>query len=274
MLSSLQISEFHRKGFILLQKIVPNNILEAMRAECDILLGKVDQNDVVENFGCILEPLGQQLNPDLKTFHPTSQDEYKSTRSSRLRDEVTQFICSKLVVDMVSSIIGPNVFLFNEQYIVKPPNSEDGSIFNYHQDGEYLEDVNIPFVSCWICLDDTTPENGALHMVPYFDTADSKSYAYLYREDYIRHHRGAADKYPPKYTLVQKHLKQDPSLHEIEVAMYIPAGSIIIIASQMLHRSTGNKSNDYRRAFMPQFSSRAITSENSKQPLVFAVPLL
>jgi hypothetical protein len=25
---------------------------------------------------------------------------------------------------------------------------------------------------------------------------------------------------------------------------------------------------------MPQFSSRAITSENSKQPLVFAVPLL
>lgn len=28
MLSSLQISEFHRKGFILLEKIVPNNILE------------------------------------------------------------------------------------------------------------------------------------------------------------------------------------------------------------------------------------------------------
>lgn len=43
-------------------------------------------------------------------------------------------------------------------------------------------------------------------MVPYFDTADSKSYADLHGEDYIRHHRGAADKYPPKYTLVQKHL--------------------------------------------------------------------
>jgi ectoine hydroxylase-related dioxygenase (phytanoyl-CoA dioxygenase family) len=55
--------------------------------------------------------------------------------------------------------------------------------------------------------------------------------------------------------------------------MYIAAGSMIIIASQMLHRSTGNKSDQYRRAYMPQFSSRPICSTDSNQPLVFAVPI-
>jgi hypothetical protein len=49
-------------------------------------------------------------------------------------------------------------------------------------------------------------ENGALHMVPYFEADLTKNYQGLYGEEYINHHRHCADRYPPKYTLVQKQL--------------------------------------------------------------------
>jgi hypothetical protein len=59
-----------------------------------------------------IEPLGRQLNSDLISFHPTSQDEYKKIRAKHgLRNEITQFICSEQLASIVTSILGPNVYL-------------------------------------------------------------------------------------------------------------------------------------------------------------------
>lgn len=35
----------------------------------------------------------------------------------------------------------------------------------------------------------------------------------------------------------------------------VPAGSIVFMSDQLLHKSTGNASNKFRRAYMTQFSA-------------------
>ena len=47
----------------------------------------------------------------------------------------------------------------------------------------------------------------------------------------------------------------------------------VIMSDQLWHCSGPNQSLHYRRAWMPQFSARPITSEQTGVPLAFAVPL-
>lgn len=57
----------------------------------------------------------------------------------------------------------------------------------------------------------------------------------------------------------------------------IPAGSILFMSSHLLHKSTGNTSTQFRRAFMPQFSSLPILDKTkshlplAEQCLGFAI---
>ena len=58
----------------------------------------------------------------------------------------------------------PRVRLWHDQIISKPPG--DNGHFRYHQDF-YLWPLQEPrIVTCWLALDDVTPENGCMHVVP------------------------------------------------------------------------------------------------------------
>ena len=58
----------------------------------------------------------------------------------------------------------PRVRLWHDQVISKPPG--DNGHFRYHQDF-YLWPLHAPrIVTCWLALDDVTPENGCMHVVP------------------------------------------------------------------------------------------------------------
>ena len=61
----------------------------------------------------------------------------------------------------------------NEQYIIKPSSSAAGApshlatAFPAHIDSAYAPELrSVPFVSCWICLDDVSANNGSLLVVP------------------------------------------------------------------------------------------------------------
>ncbi len=58
----------------------------------------------------------------------------------------------------------PRVRLWHDQIISKPPG--DNGHFRFHQDF-YLWPLREPrIVTCWLALDDATPENGCMHVVP------------------------------------------------------------------------------------------------------------
>lgn len=94
--------------------------------------------------------------------------------------------------------------------------------------------------------------------------------------DFASWHRSKASAYPPKSTL-QKWLAapdyEESPLARLELPLYLPAGSLVVLSSEVMHRSMDNRGDAVRRAWMPQFSAAPIYKANSASLLAHAVPL-
>jgi len=137
------------------------------------------------------------------------------------------------------------VYLFNDQYVVKPAH-EEGARFEWHRDGQYekwtpddtKEDdddeeegrlkkkkTSLRYLSAWVALDDVSEENGALR----FKKDERKRFA----ED---------------FDAMLVHDEENDTIATMN------AGSCVFFKSDVLHASGKNVSNEVRRAWMPQYS--------------------
>jgi ectoine hydroxylase-related dioxygenase (phytanoyl-CoA dioxygenase family) len=66
------------------------------------------------------------------------------------------------ILDVVESLIGPDIKLLGEQLFMKPPGGIEKA---YHQDSPYFTIEPMSLVSAWIALDDVTEENGCLKVI-------------------------------------------------------------------------------------------------------------
>lgn len=161
---------------------------------------------------------------------------------------------------------------------MKPPHQRTNqTTFDFHQDGEYLGAARTPFISCWFNLDECTEENGTLLMIPYpkpkKNTIETEKEEFT---DFVSWHHSKASAYPPKSTLRKWLASADydeSPLARLEVPLYLPAGSLVILSSEVMHRSMDNRGDSLRRAWMPQFSATPIFKANSTSFLAHAVPL-
>ena len=78
---------------------------------------------------------------------------------------VRQFLLSDLMAQIAEATLGENVYLFNEQYVVKA--AERGMKFGWHQDSGFIPYAHQPYLTCWIALDDVTEANGTVYLLPY-----------------------------------------------------------------------------------------------------------
>ena len=68
------------------------------------------------------------------------------------------------VLDAVEDLIGPSIQLHNSNMHLKLP--EHGGEVDWHQDFPYLPHTNFDLLNTMIMLDDSTPENGCLNVIP------------------------------------------------------------------------------------------------------------
>ena len=68
------------------------------------------------------------------------------------------------VLDVVESLIGPDILVYNVMYIVKEPRSK--SYVSWHQDLTYWGFDGDAEVSMWLALTEATAESGCMRMVP------------------------------------------------------------------------------------------------------------
>ena len=68
------------------------------------------------------------------------------------------------LLDIAELFIGRNIALFASHYICKPPG--DGQPVLWHQDGSYWPLEPMEVVSLWLAVDDSTPENGCMRVIP------------------------------------------------------------------------------------------------------------
>ncbi|MDA0747926.1 MAG: phytanoyl-CoA dioxygenase family protein [bacterium] len=68
------------------------------------------------------------------------------------------------LLDLAELFVGPNIGLFASHYISKPPS--DGQAVLWHQDGSYWPLEPMEVVTLWLAVDDATPENGCMRVIP------------------------------------------------------------------------------------------------------------
>jgi len=75
-----------------------------------------------------------------------------------------RLISDPRLLDITEQFIGPNIALFASHYIAKQP--YDGQPVLWHQDGSYWPLEPMEVTTLWLCLDESTPENGCMRVIP------------------------------------------------------------------------------------------------------------
>jgi ectoine hydroxylase-related dioxygenase (phytanoyl-CoA dioxygenase family) len=140
------------------------------------------------------------------------------------------------ILDVVETLIGPDIKLFASQCFMKPPGGIEKP---YHQDSAYFTIEPLSLVTCWIALDDVTIENGCMWVIP-------------------ASHRGELFDHNQEWDVGGRKDMQVPDKHldlSREVPIKLRAGSCSFHHSVLLHRSGRNQTNSSRRGLAIHYMS-------------------
>ncbi|MCJ8329180.1 MAG: phytanoyl-CoA dioxygenase family protein [Lentisphaeria bacterium] len=243
LISQGDLEQFKSEGFVSLENVIPADMLGMMREECSYFLGYED---------CGLDRDGLKSNG---ITHRGNR--YFIGNQYRLSQRLWTFIYSDLMAEISSTLLG-DVFLFNEQWVVKGPGA--GMKFSWHQDSGYIkssdyETEHKPYLTCWCTLDDVCIDNGTVYILPHSRGGTSHT---------IFDH----DKESVSNDLVG-YIGDDPGDPVI-----VPAGSIIAFTSFNFHRSSPNTTPAMRRVYLAQYSSEPIVRSKTGDLWAQAVPFV
>ena len=236
-LAAEHVRRFREDGFFILEKVVPPHDLQALRRECQRFIAQRDAE---------MDRLGVDtldLDHRGRRYFVHAYDQSVAVR---------QFLVSDLMVQITRATLGETVYLFNEQYVVKA--AERGMKFGWHQDSGFIDYPHVPYLTCWIALDDVTEVNGTVYLLPYSRAGTREVVRHVREED--THDRIG-------------YVGNDPGDPVIA-----PAGSIACFSSTVLHRSGANTSDQVRRVYLAQYSAEPILTADGSRPRHLAHPLV
>ena len=135
------------------------------------------------------------------------------------------------LLDIVESIIGPNIALYGAHYIAKKP--IDGMPVGWHQDGSYwpLKPMNV--VSVWLAGNHSKKNNGCMQLIP--GTQDK----HLLKPSQMK--KMDLEKYVLDLAIDPKNIDESKAI-DVE----LNPGDISIHNPFIIHGSNPNKSNKWR----------------------------
>ena len=151
------------------------------------------------------------------------------------------------LTDPVVDLIGPNILGLNNLYIWKPPNIGLG--FPWHQDKWYFNNnyKNGKTVGTWTAVDDADKGNGCLYVIP-----GSHKLGVLEHEDL----EGSQQN---EFKIARDARDED------SVAVEVPSGAVVWFNNELLHKSTDNQSNRFRRCSVAHYISGSAERIPKKQ---------
>ena len=127
------------------------------------------------------------------------------------------------ILDVVHSLIGPNLKIYLDQTLCKPP--KIGSPKPPHQDSAYWTNIAPPnLVICWMALDDATEENGCMRFIPGSHKLGVVEHKHL--EDF--------------------RVEDEKVDYDNEICVPLTAGGCSFHHSLAMHRTDANRSPDRR----------------------------
>ncbi len=135
-LTADQITQYERDGYVLFQQ-------------------PLFESDKFARLKAIFEE-------DLQRYSEGEMD-MVHTRDPRL----LEFLLSDEVLDLVESVVGPDIGLWASHFISKPPKT--GKATPWHEDSSYWNgriSTMAGICTVWLALDEATPENGCMRVIP------------------------------------------------------------------------------------------------------------
>ena len=234
-----QREQFQEEGYFLLERVVPEDTLNAMRAECARFIELTDEE--MDVAGVTRDKLTVKGN---RYF---IGKKYRERRSTVLR----RFLFGDLMAEVCRATIGESAYLFHEAFVVK--GADQGMKFSWHQDSGYVSVDHKPYVTVWTTLDDVSLENGTVYILPY-SKAGTRELVRHVEDPELRDRIGYTGE-------------------EEGIPVTMPAGSLAVFSSLVFHRSGPNTTPAMRRIYLSQYSPEPIADAEGK-PNGLADPLL
>ena len=148
-----QVDFYHENGFLLMPKLLPDDVLQALRDETDRIVaeaaGLTDHN----------------AQYDLEDSHTPEEPRVRRLKSPSTHWPFFRELAQHpVLMEVVTALIGPNVRLQNDKLNMKA--AEYGAPVEWHQDWPFYPHTNDDLVAAGILLDDCYAINGPLLVVP------------------------------------------------------------------------------------------------------------
>jgi ectoine hydroxylase-related dioxygenase (phytanoyl-CoA dioxygenase family) len=233
-------TEYQRDGFLIASDLLPTDIIDPLR-------------DRITAIGQGQVPTFPREDIEFEP-HADGQESLAAIRKiNRCAENDSVFMSAASdprILDIVESLIGPDVKLFGSQCFMKPPGGIEKP---YHQDSAYFPIEPLSLVTCWIALDEVTRQNGCMWVIPGSHLGP------------LHHHSqpweigGRIDMQVPGEKIDR----------DLETPITMSAGSCSFHHSKLLHRSGRNRTQSQRRGLAIHYMSAQSrwTDPNADQPL-------
>jgi phytanoyl-CoA hydroxylase len=241
-LTDEQFEQYQREGYVVASGLFDEETVARVRER----LREYTHGDrPVEGFSEQVEPEAERADVD------EADAVRKFEGLGLLEDEVVQDLATdERLVAAAQDLLGPDVKLLRSAAMFKPPRV--GSEKGLHQDSAYYPVRPYDQVTTWIALDDATPENGCMEVLPggHMDGLEAHETREYETDIVIREDIGPMEQLP------------------------MDAGDVLFQHSLLPHRTAPNTSDRWRRAMIFMYMdarSRFTDPPEERPPWVDAV---
>lgn len=236
-----EAAQFRDRGYAVFERALGDELLELLRSNCDDFVAREDAR--LDAAG--VDALGITIRGR----------RYFANECQRERPALRRMLFSGLMADVCRATLGDTAYFFFDQYVVKGP--DGGTSFSWHQDSGYVVHNggpvdHLPYLTCWIPLDDATIANGTVRLLP-------------------GSHAGGV--VPHQWREATRDISVDVD-EAAAIAVEVPAGSIVAFSSHMLHATGANGTQTPRRVYLAQYTAEAMLNPGTRQLRRNAIPLV
>ena len=177
-------------------------------------------------------------------------------------------VYERRAASIAAQLCGPGMAIDYDQLLAKRPRRGD-AVFHWHQDMAYWIDTpDTRTATLWLAIDHSTVENGCMHFVPG-----------SHLEPRLRPHAPLHGDRAQSHTLVAEVDEARDPVRPVPIRR----GDVTVHNERVLHSSTGNCSDGWRRAYVVAFRSvetiaeerrRGFTHSHNDEPEVLGLSLI
>jgi hypothetical protein len=210
-LTAAEIEAYRRNGQVTPAWRLPPPLLARMRASLDRLIA---------------------ARPDVRPdFIALPHVPWEGPGGPEIAREFFEYATTPALLDIVEQLIGPDIILWASTVFCKQ--AVQGLEVPWHQDGQYWPIRPRATVTMWIALDDSTPENGCMKVIPGSHRMGEFSHEQSDRED-----------------LVLNNVLNDPRIDLASAYdVVLEAGQFSLHDIEIVHGSQPNRSPKRRAGF-------------------------